>query len=341
MRYTSNTKFSLRTNLIALVFISLLLIAFMSWLGLWMLKYFNIRLFQVHDIVWLMLISAFVGSVVTLFLQSWVFKPVKKLGDAMEQVAKGNFDIQLEQGKYFSEIEALYYNFNQMARELKSTEILKTDFISNVSHEFKTPINAIEGYATLLQGSQDASAEERAEYADRILLNTSRLSKLVGNILLLSKVDNQTISADNKKFRLDEQVRQAILQLEPEWTKKNVDLDVELDKVNFQGPEGLMFHIWTNLIGNAVKFSPEGGTVRICLEQQKDGVLFKVSDEGAGVAEDAAKHLFDKFYQADSSHRQEGNGLGLALVKQIVELTGGRVFFENLPQGGCCFSVKL
>ena len=149
MRYTSNTNFSMRSNIIALVFISLLVISFMAWIGVWLLEYFGFSLFPVHNIVWFMVISAFIGSVVTVFLQRWIFKPINKLGAAMEQVAKGNFDAQLELGKNFSEIEDIYRNFNQMAKELNSTEILKTDFISNVSHEFKTPINAIEGYATL------------------------------------------------------------------------------------------------------------------------------------------------------------------------------------------------
>ncbi len=340
MRYTSNTKFSMRTNIIALIFLSLLFIVFMAWLGLWLIDYFDLRLFPVNDIIWLVIISAFVGTMVTVFLQQWIFKPINKLSAAMEQVSKGNFDVQLELGKHFSEIEGIYENFNRMAKELKSTEILKTDFISNVSHEFKTPINAIEGYATLIQGADEISPEQHRLYADKILFNTGRLAKLVGNILLLSKVDNQSIAANVSSFRLDEQIRQAILQLEVEWTEKNVDFDVELDRVNFSGPENLMLHIWVNLIGNAVKFSPHGGTVKIRLDDLKDELRFAVSDQGPGISEEAAEHIFDKFYQADSSHKQEGNGLGLALVKQITELVGGTVSVENLSEG-CCFKVCL
>ena len=340
MRYTSNTNFSMRSNIIALVFISLLLIAFMAWIGVWLMDYFDFSLFPVHNIIWLMLISAFVGSVVTVFLQKWIFKPINKLGAAMDQVAKGNLDAQLELGKNFSEIEDIYRNFNQMTKELSSAEILKTDFISNVSHEFKTPINAIEGYATLIHGDEELDTQQRNLYAEKILFNTNRLSKLVGNILLLSKVDNQAIGQDVKLFRLDEQIRQAILQHEAEWTRKELELLVELDALSFEGPEGLMFHMWSNLIGNAVKFSPQGGAVEIKLKKEKEKIRFTVSDEGGGVSEEAAKHIFDKFYQADSSHRQEGNGLGLPLVKQISRLSGGSVSFENTEKG-CCFTVEL
>ncbi len=331
-------RFSLRSNLIALVFVSLLFIAFGSWLCLRIITYFNIKIFQINDIIWLMLISAVVGSAVTIFLQFRIFKPIGKLEKAMEQVAKGDFDIQLESGSNFSEIENIYQNFNQMTRELKSSEILKTDFISNVSHEFKTPINAIEGYATLIQGSDKQHSEL---YAEKILLNTGRLSKLVGNILLLSKVDNQAIWADSRSFRLDEQIRQAILQHESGWCEKELELDVELKRLNYTGPEGIMFHVWSNLIGNAVKFSPQGGKLEIRLEQEGENIIFSVSDEGCGVSEDAAAHIFDKFYQADSSHKQEGNGLGLPLVKQITELLDGAVSFENLPEKGCKFTVRL
>ena len=340
MRYTSNTKFSMRSNIIALVFISLLFIAFLAWLGLWLIDYFTLSLFPVPDIIWLMIISAFVGTMVTFFLQQWVFKPISKLSSAMEQVAKGKFDVQLELGKHFSEIEGIYGNFNRMAKQLKSTEILKTDFISNVSHEFKTPINAIEGYATLIQGCDENDGEQYRLYADKILFNIGRLSKLVGNILLLSKVDNQSIAANVSSFRLDEQIRQAILQLEVEWTNKDIEFDVELDRAVFSGPENLMLHIWVNLIGNAVKFSPQGGLVKIRLKNKAEELLFSVSDQGPGIEKELEKQIFEKFYQGDSSHKQEGNGLGLALVKQITELVGGSVRVADQPEG-CCFEVSL
>ena len=230
--------------------------------------------------------------------------------------------------------------FNMMTKELKNTEVLQTDFVSNVSHEFKTPINAIEGYTTLLQGCDNLD-ETQQEYIEKILFNTNRLSTLVGNILLLSKIENQSIQTSRSKFRLDEQIRQSIVALEPAWEKKNIEFDVEMESIEYLGNESLFHHVWDNLIGNAIKFSPCGGLVVIRLEKDGKNILFVIEDNGPGLSEEAKKHLFDKFYQADSSHKQEGNGLGLALVKRILTIADGDIVAENKKDGGCRFSVHL
>ncbi|HBA47005.1 MAG TPA: sensor histidine kinase, partial [Lachnospiraceae bacterium] len=154
-----------------------------------------------------------------------------------------------------------------------------------VSHEFKTPINAIEGYATLLQGAELLTREEQSRYVDRILLSTGRLSRLVGNILLLSRVDNQAIETKNSNFRMDEQIRQAILLLEADWTKKEIEFDVDLENVEYVGNKGLLFHVWSNLIGNAVKFSPQGGSVRLRLIRRSGRIVFTIQDQGPGIGE--------------------------------------------------------
>jgi signal transduction histidine kinase len=227
-----------------------------------------------------------------------------------------------------------------MTRELAATEILKTDFVSNVSHEIKTPITAIEGYAMLLQGSENLSAEE-SEYVEKILNNSQRLSELVGNVLLLSRIDNQAIEPASEKYRLDEQIRQSILMLESKWTEKNIELDVELESIEYEGNRGLMLHVWNNLIGNAIKFTPNDSTVRIRLIKNDGNIVFTVDDEGNGISDSAKNHIFDKFYQADSSHKQEGNGLGLSLVKRILDTVGADVNVENLEQKGCRFTVTL
>ena len=227
-----------------------------------------------------------------------------------------------------------------MAHELTSTEILQSDFVSNVSHEFKTPINAIEGYTTLLQGCDNLDAEHQ-EYVDKILFNTKRLSRLVGNILLLSKIENQEIQTHQTTFRLDEQIRQSIVALESAWTAKDIELDVDLEDVNYTGSESLMHHVWDNLIGNAIKFNPPGGLLKISLKKEKKEIIFTVSDSGPGLSEDSMKHLFDKFYQEDTTRKEEGNGLGLALVKRILTIVGGEISAENLAGGGCAFTVRL
>ena len=289
----------------------------------------------------LIIISLVVGGVMTAIISKTFFNPVKNLRQAMDEVANGDFSIQLDTSKSSSgEIKELYAGFNLMTSQLKSTEILQTDFISNVSHEFKTPINAIEGYSTLLQGCENLDDDQK-EYVEKILFNTSRLSSLVSNILLLSKIENQSIQAKRNVFSLDEQIRESVVALETAWAPKNIEFDVELDAVKYNGNETIMHHVWTNLIGNAIKFTPDYSTISIKLENKKDKFIFTVSDEGEGLSEEAKKHLFDKFYQADTSHKSEGNGLGLALVKRILAIEGGEVAAENIDGGGCRFTVTL
>ena len=227
-----------------------------------------------------------------------------------------------------------------MANELSSTEILQTDFVSNVSHEFKTPINAIEGYSTLLQDADNLDDGQR-EYIDKILFNTQRLSSLVGSILLLSKLENQQIPTNQTEYRLDEQIRQSVVALETAWVQKDIELDVELDRVSYLGNEQMMRHVWDNVISNAVKFSPVGGTVKLRLTKKLKKLIFTIEDQGPGLTEEALGHIFDKFYQADNSHKQEGNGLGLALVKRILTIEKGQITAENLRSGGCRFTVIL
>lgn len=281
-----------------------------------------------------------IGTAMSLLLNRALLSPVRKLSQAMTEVTDGNFDVQLEPKSHFGDIETIYQNFNLMTSELAATEILKTDFVSNVSHEIKTPIGAIEGYAMLLQGDENLS-EEQAEYVDKILTNTQRLSELVGNILLISKIENQAIETNWDLYSLDEQIRQSIVLLEPEATKKNVEFYADMDAISYEGNPSLMMHVWNNLIGNAIKFTPDGTTVKITLKQADRAVIFTVDDQGPGIDEQTAKHIFDKFYQGDTSHKQKGNGLGLPLAKQILDLIDGSVTTHNLPEGGCRFTVTL
>jgi signal transduction histidine kinase len=259
----------------------------------------------------------------------------------MSKVADGDFSVRIHSSSSSREIQEIYAGFNLMAEELQSTEILQTDFVSNVSHEFKTPINAIEGYSMLLQGNDDLTEEQR-EYVEKILFNTKRLSSLTGSILLLSKIENQKIATNNTSIRLDEQILETVVTLEPLWEAKNVDFDIDMGNISYFGNEMLMYHVWSNLIANAIKFGPVGGTVKLRLYVNRDGnTVFTVTDRGEGLSEDAKKHIFDKFYQGDSSHKEEGNGLGLSLVKKILDLEGGSIYAENVPEGGCRFTVTL
>ncbi len=334
-------RFSLRTRLTALVgavVLGSILISFgISILLERLFPFFstNIPLF-----IQLNVFSLIVAMVATHFLSKLFFDPIKELRTGMQKIADGNFDTRLQTKSSSNEIQEVFAGFNMMAQELESTEILQTDFVSNVSHEFKTPINAIEGYSTLLQGN-DGFDEDQRVYVEKILFNTKRLSALVSNILLLSKIENQSIQTRQEWYGLDEQIRESILALESAWATKDLDFDVDLDDIEYYGNEQMMHHVWDNLIGNAIKFSPKGGVIRIRLQKKTDCFSFIVEDEGPGLSEEAKKHIFDKFYQEDTSHKQEGNGLGLALVNRILSIEGGEIAVENLPGKGCRFTVTL
>ena len=333
-------KLSLRTRMtiyVAAEQFTCLLIA----LGLATLLFYLTDIDSLFLIFLLVLIFCLIiGAVVTIFFSKWFFDPIKKLRTAMGKVADGDFSVRLQTKSSSKEIQEVYSGFNLMAHELTSTEILQSDFVSNVSHEFKTPINAIEGYTTLLQGCDNLDSEHQ-EYVEKILFNTNRLSRLVGNILLLSKIENQEIQTHQTSFRLDEQIRQSIVALESAWSAKDLELDIDLDDITYTGNESLMHHVWDNLIGNAIKFNPQCGLLKIGLKKEDKHVIFTVTDSGPGISEEAIKHLFDKFYQADTTRKEEGNGLGLALVKRILTIVGGDISAENLVGGGCTFTVKL
>ncbi len=291
-------------------------------------------------ILMLYIVSLIISTAVLGLLFNRILKPITRLSDALHEVAQGNFDIQISENSGIDEMSSMYANFNGMVRELGTNETLRSDFISNVSHEFKTPITAIEGYATLLQ-DKSQSAQDRDECVEKILFNTRRLSDLVGNILLLSRIENQTITPERSRFLLNEQILQVLVGLEPKWTEKNIDFDVDMPKVRYEGFESMLMQVWSNIIGNAIKFSPPGGTVEISMKETEHAVKVRIRDHGPGMDADTKKHIFDKFYQGDTSHRSEGNGLGLALAQRIVSLSSGSISVESSPGEGAAFTVTL
>ena len=340
VRREQQNRFSLRTKLTVFVTIEMIVCVLVAYCLDRLLN--NVLSFgwKVPLEVELICTCLLIGLLFTSQLSKYFFNPIKKLRYAIDKVADGDFSVRLADQSSSKEIMEIYTGFNLMAHELSSTEILQTDFVSNVSHEFKTPINAIEGYSTLLQDSDNLSEDQR-KYVEKILLNTERLSSLVGSILLLSKLENQQIPTNQTEYRLDEQIRQSVVALETAWTQKAIELDVELDRVSYLGNESMMRHVWDNLISNAVKFSPQGGMVKLRLSRKLQKLIFTIEDQGPGLSKEAQKHIFDKFYQADSSHKQEGNGLGLALVKRILTIEKGQITAENIPEGGCRFTVTL
>ena len=316
--------------------LSTALAMFIVWLlnrrfGVWLGMPYTIRV---------LLICILSGAAIAVGLSKIFVSPMMKLGDAMRKVAGGDFSVRLDCTSRIHDVREVYDSFNTMVKELGNTETLQTDFVSNVSHEFKTPINAIEGYASLLQDTQ-LTDEQKNAYIDKIIFNTRRLSDLVGNILLLSKVNNQTISPKTSTFRLDEQVRQSILALESKWENKEIEFDIDLDEIEYTGFENLLSHVWLNLIDNAVKFSPQNGQIRIRLKQLDGSVTFSIWDNGLPIPEADIDRIFNKFYQGDNSHASEGNGLGLALVRKIVAAEQGTINVSSSEDAGTEFVVAL
>lgn len=285
------------------------------------------------------LFSLALGVVLAFILNRFYLTPLKKINDRMTKVASGDFTTRIEDKVNVKEVDNIYKNFNVMVSELAAMETLQSDLVSNISHEFKTPITAIEGYSTLLKECKNK--EEQDLFVEKIIFNAQRLSNLVGDILLLSKLENQKIQPKSNTFRLDEQIRHTIMAQEIKWVQKQIELDVDLDEVEFFGVENMLSHIWSNLLSNAIKFSYNEGKIKIRLTKEQSRILFSVEDNGCGIADDSLLHVFDKFYQADTEHKNEGCGLGLTLAKRIVELNDGEITVENLKDSGCRFTVVL
>lgn len=293
----------------------------------------------------LFLISAIIGTVISCFVGAKVLRPISKLSRATTEVAKGNFDVRVDESSNIDEIREMSRNFNTMTRELNSIETLRSDFVVNVSHEFKTPIATIEGYATLLQ-DKSLTEEERNEYTNMILQSVRQLSSLSGNILNLSKLESQDVVLREDHYRLDEQVRQAILLQEKEWSSRNINMEVDLAYIDFVGDEALLMQVWMNLISNAIKFTPEGGTVKVnsLIAESNIGqrrAIVEINDTGCGMSDNTLKHIFDKFYQGDTTRKSDGNGLGLSLTKKILDLTGSTIEATSKLGTGSTFIVSL
>lgn len=335
-----NSRFGLQTRLVLFVTLEIELCILVA-LGLdALLKRLLTLPFEIPLFVELIIISLLISLLVTSQLSRYFFNPIKQLGEAMGKVADGDFTVELNSRSSAKEIQEIYSGFNLMTHELRAMEILQLDFVSSASHEFKTPVSAIEGYAALLRSCDDLTQEHR-ECVEKIIFNTKRLSSLTGSILLLAKLENQEIPTNRSRFLLDEQIRQSIVALESQWERKDIELDVDLCDAEYYGNELLMRHVWDNLISNAIKFSPEKSTVRIRLKKKLTKIIFTVEDQGPGIPEASLRHIFDKFYQADSAHKQDGSGLGLALVDKVLTLEKGTVKAENLDTGGCRFTVTL
>lgn len=284
--------------------------------------------------------SILTATAINLFLGKKVLKPISALSKAMMDVAKGDFNVQLKYSERVDELDEMTLNFNTMVKELGAIETLRSDFVVSVSHEFKTPLAAIEGYATILQ-NPTLQEEERTEYTQKIIESTKQLAKLSSNILMISNLENKGMLGEETEFQLDEQLRQAILLLQPAWEDKKINFNVELVHADYFSNEELLMQVWINLIGNAVKFTPKNGEITVALKISADFVEVTIADTGIGILPEDQKHVFDKFYQADRSRYTDGNGLGLSLVKKIIDLCHGQILLESSPELGTSFTVTL
>ena len=278
-------------------------------------------------------ISLLAGVLVTAFSGKLYLQPVNRFIDQLNRLAAGDFKARIQFGKpisSFSVFREIQESFNTAAAELEQTEVLRSDFINNFSHEFKTPIVSIAGFAKLLRRG-NLTPEQQEEYLAVIEEESLRLAYMANSVLDLTQIENQTILTNVTRFNVSEQVRSAILLLEEKWTKRNLDFNLRIGEVDVCANEELLKHVWINLLDNAIKFTEDYGCVDILVEEQEDRVVVAISNTGKPIPQESIKRIFNKFYQADESHSTQGNGIGLAIVKKVVALHQGTVTVQSNP----------
>lgn len=285
------------------------------------------------------LVSLIVGTVLAVIFSTYPLRPLREIMDATDKIAAGDYSVRLEP-KGMDEFRRLAVKFNHMAEELGSVEMLRSDFVNNFSHEFKTPIVSIRGFAKMLKW-EELAQEEREDYLDIIIEESERLSELATNVLNLSKIEQQTILTDQKRFNVSEQIRLVIAMMDSKWTEKHIRFEVLCDEVYVTGNSELLQQVWINLLDNAIKFSPDGGKIAVQAERLDDRQVILICDQGEGISPEAAAHIFDKFYQGDPSHATKGNGLGLTLSKRIIDLHNGVLRIRQTGPTGTIFEVQL
>ncbi len=273
-----------------------------------------------------------------------VNRPVKRIVSAAEQIAKGDYSVRIPRLNTLNRADGLdeiIECYNKMAEELSGVETLQTDFIANVSHELKTPLAVMQNYGTLLQ-QPDLSEEDRVKYAKAVSDASRRLADLISNILKLNKLENQQIYPTSQEYDLSEQLCECLLQFEPIWEEKNIEIETELQEdVKIVADAELLSLVWNNLFSNAFKFTEKGGKVKLALKSENGVVKVEVSDTGCGISQDVGRHIFDKFYQGDTSRATYGNGLGLSLVRRVITIVGGDIAVSSKVGVGSTFTVTL
>jgi signal transduction histidine kinase len=337
----SHSKLWLRFTLgvVAITFITFFILSLIAFVSVY-LGYLPQQRNPIFSLIIFVFFCMLISTFFTLIVGHRLLRPIEALIAATKKVAKGDFHIRLEENLPEDEIRDMNMHFNKMVDELNGIETLRNDFIVNVSHEFKTPLASIEGYATLLQDPM-LSEEERKDYVQMILDSARQLSSLSGNILKLSEFESKKIMPEKSYFSLDEQIRQCLLFLESKWSKKNLNIDLELPSITYFGNEEFLMHVWLNIYGNAIKFTPENGTISTAIKIYNKCLYVSISDTGTGMTKEVQEHIYDKFYQGDRTRNSEGNGLGLTLVKRILDLMAATIEVESEPYKGTTFTVVL
>lgn len=303
----------------------------------------NISLIAVLILIEIIILSAFCTVFDWIRRKIMVDRPTKKILSATDKIANGDFSTRLEitheYGKY-DQYDWIMENFNKMAMELQKNEVLKTDFISNVSHEIKTPLAVIQNYATLLQ-DDTLDSETRKNYSKTLISASKRITDLITNILKLNKLENQEIQEKHEAFHLTEALADNVVEFETLIETKNLELNCDFDDVIIFSSKSLLEIVWNNLISNAIKFTPNGGKIDISLKRKNKNVEIKVSDTGCGMTSETGSKIFEKFYQGDTSHSTQGNGLGLALVKKVIDILGGEIAVQSEVNKGSTFTILL
>ena len=294
---------------------------------------------------WNVVLLSFIFFIVdTLRRKFTVERPVKRITDAADQIIAGDFNVRIKpQGSFGTDetFNQVIECFNRMAEELGSVETLRTDFIANVSHEMKTPLAVMQNYGTLLQ-APDVSEEKRMEYAKGVTDGARRMADMMTNILKLNRLENQQIYPQITEFDLGEQLCECLLQFESVWEKADIEIETDIaEDVRVRADAELLGHVWNNLFSNAFKFTPSGGTVTVSLSTTDNYAVVKVQDTGCGMTPEIGAHIFEKFYQGDTSHSVQGNGLGLALVKRVIDIMHGEISVESVVGKGSIFTVKI
>lgn len=282
---------------------------------------------------------ALMMELITFFFSGYLLKKVTKLTNAINRVAAGDFQIRLNEA-HSAPLTEVVKNFNKMTRELQSVETLRCDFVNNFSHEFKTPIASINGFAQLLLDTE-VPEEERKEYLHIIAEESLRLTHLAEQTMMLSRLDSQQTIPDREIYSLDEQLRQTAILLSPAWNEKHIDLTVDAESMSFYGNPALLSQLWINLLNNAIKFTPESGKISISAHQHKNCFLVSIQDNGCGITEEQLPHIFHRYYKGSPSRSLAGLGLGLSIAHRIVELCGGSIEVKSRPGAGSCFTVTL